>query len=122
MLSPKESANIITSLIKSQKTSVKTMLEECKLSKSVIDNMKTGSMPSADKMLIIANYLNVTVDYLLTGKELSNKKDLTEDEMLLLSLYNNFEDQLQKKEFIGMAINLARNIKTKNSDFTEKAQ
>lgn len=44
---------------------VKTMLLECQLSRSTVDNMKKGSKPSIDKIQPIAEYFGVTVDYLI---------------------------------------------------------
>lgn len=35
------------------------------LNKSVFDNMKKGQIPSVDKIHIIADYLDCSVDYLL---------------------------------------------------------
>lgn len=45
--------------------SINQLLRECKLNKSVLDNMKRGSMPSADKLAAIADYFNCSVDYIL---------------------------------------------------------
>jgi transcriptional regulator with XRE-family HTH domain len=41
------------------------LINRCGLSKSVIDNMKAGSMPSADKIERIAKELETTSAYLL---------------------------------------------------------
>lgn len=45
--------------------SINQMLKETNLNKSVIDNIKKGSIPSIDKIEKIADYFNVSVDYLL---------------------------------------------------------
>lgn len=45
--------------------------------------------PGADRLLILANRLNTSVDWLLTGKETS---DLTLDEKKLVELYRNTND------------------------------
>ena len=45
--------------------SQRQLLAECGLSKSFMDNLKKGSMPSADKLGVIAENLGVSVDYLL---------------------------------------------------------
>ena len=44
--------------------SVNKLLQECDLSKSVIDNMKKGSIPSIDKIEKISKYFNVSEAYL----------------------------------------------------------
>lgn len=41
------------------------MLKECGLKPTVVDNLKKGSIPSVDKVCAIAEYFNVTTDYLL---------------------------------------------------------
>ena len=45
--------------------SINKMLKEAQLSPSIIDNMKRGQKPSIDKIQTIADYFNVSVDYLL---------------------------------------------------------
>lgn len=45
--------------------------------------------PGADRLLILANRLNTSVDWLLTGKEAS---DLTREEKKLVELYRNTND------------------------------
>lgn len=48
--------------------SVNKMLKECGLSKSTVSNIKSGSMPSSDKLNAIADTLGTTSDWLLTGE------------------------------------------------------
>ena len=48
-----------------EQISVNKLLQECNLNKSVIDNMKKGSVPATDKINIIANYFGVQTDFLL---------------------------------------------------------
>ena len=55
----------ITALTARKGVSVNQMLRESGLSKSLLDNMKRGSMPSADKMAALADYFECSVDYLL---------------------------------------------------------
>lgn len=45
--------------------------------------------PGADRLLILANRLEVSVDWLLTGKEAN---ELTSDELKLVELYRNTND------------------------------
>lgn len=62
--------NLITKidLLCSQKhISINQMLKDCELNKSVIDNLKKGSVPSVDKINKIASYFNVSTDYLLNN-------------------------------------------------------
>lgn len=41
---------------------------ECHLHKSILDNLKRGSIPSVEKIMVIADYFRVSVDYLV-GRE-----------------------------------------------------
>jgi len=45
------------------------LFEECGLNKNIVNNLKRGSIPSVDKIAIIADYFNVSVDYLLGRTE-----------------------------------------------------
>lgn len=45
--------------------------------------------PGADRLLILANRLEVSVDWLLTGKDAN---ELTSDELKLVELYRNTND------------------------------
>lgn len=66
MYSPVEAANRIENLASSAKQSVNTMLEDCGLNKNMLQTMKgRGSMPKADNLAKIADYLDCSVDYLL---------------------------------------------------------
>lgn len=55
----------IIDLCAENNVSVNRMLKECGLSKSVIDNLKKGYEPQLPKIVIIADYFGVTVDYLI---------------------------------------------------------
>lgn len=48
-----------------KRVSISQMLKDSNLSKSVMDNLKKGSMFSADKAAMLADYLECSVDYLL---------------------------------------------------------
>lgn len=64
-------------------TNITSVLDNLGLSKSHGTNWSKGSIPSLEIATKIANYLNISVDYLATG----NEKFLTADEQLLLSDY-----------------------------------
>ena len=57
-------ADRIKSVAKSKNISVKKLLEEVGLGFNTMSNMKT-SMPKADNLAKIADYLDCSVDYLL---------------------------------------------------------
>ena len=72
MREPKEIAVLIEQLCARKSISVRSMLESCDLKGSLVDNLKKGSIPSADKLAIVARRLEVPTDYLL-GNEQKNK-------------------------------------------------
>jgi len=49
------------------------MLKKCELSKSTVDNLKKGSMTSAKTLSKIADYFDVSVDYLLGNTDIKEK-------------------------------------------------
>jgi len=65
MFSPKEIAELIEKLVKSKKTTVRQMLADCEINNNMVYSLKIGQMPSADKLVKIANYLNVDINYLM---------------------------------------------------------
>jgi len=84
-------AELIESIVKSKKIIANKMLQECGLSKDTIVNMKRQqSLPSADKIAKLAEYLEVNTDYLL-GKtnDPTPPSDLDEDVLKLLSIVKN---------------------------------
>ena len=68
-------ANRITNLSSIRGFSINRMLLIAGLNKSVVDRMKTGNMPSADKLAAIAQVLDVPTEYLL-GSGVFEKWDL----------------------------------------------
>lgn len=70
-------ADNITELCRRRNISVNRMLRECGLNSSVIDNLKKGFDPQITKIVIIADYFDVTVDYLINHNLPSrNRKDM----------------------------------------------
>ena len=59
-------AERIKSLAKQNKIQIKTLLEECNLSKNTLSSMLSGgSTPKSENLARIADYLDCSVDYLL---------------------------------------------------------
>lgn len=83
--------DIFEQLCKEKGVTVSRAALDMGLSKSApIAWRKKGAAPSGDTLNKLADYFNVTVDYLLTGDE-QEKKPLTQDEELLelLDYYKN---------------------------------
>lgn len=69
-------AQKIKSLAKEKNISVGQMLLDCTLSKNAISSMLLGSIPKADNLAKIADYLDCSVDYLLTRTNKPNSHKL----------------------------------------------
>lgn len=78
-------ANRIRYLAKSKKITVKKLLEDVGLGFNTMANMKT-SMPKADNLAKIADYLNCSVDYLL------GRTDVPEVNHKVISIAEQFEN------------------------------
>lgn len=92
---------IITRLVEERGISKNKMLTDLKLSRSsLIDWQARGTIPSGDTLTKIANYFDVSVDYLLgnIGKK-EKPADLTSDELdkELIDLYNALPPHLQEQ-------------------------
>ena len=59
------------------------------------------SIPNVSKIQLIANYFNVTVDYLMTGEDSSDKKEVTltpRDERDIEKILDQTKEQLLSQE------------------------
>lgn len=84
----------ITELARSKNISIRQLERECQIGNGVIDNW-SKSYPRSDKLLNVANYLHVSIEYLLTGKE---KESLTSKEQELLSYFRQLPESEQLRE------------------------
>ncbi len=87
--------NRIDLLCQTNEITTNKMLFDCGLSKDVINNMKKEkpSIPSVDKILKIAQYFSVSVDYLLGNEEKPN----TEISVDKKTLYNKLKALCEEK-------------------------
>ena len=75
MKTSQEVAVTIKQLASDQGVLVKDLLSECGLSKNALSSMQTGGyLPRVENLCKIADYLNVSVDYLL-GRETKSAPD-----------------------------------------------
>lgn len=65
MFQPVQIYERIKQLLCKKGISDRQMMADAGVKRGVLDNMKNGSMPSADKLSLIADYLQVSIDYLL---------------------------------------------------------
>ena len=89
----------INDTIKKNKTSATKVLADCELSPNTINQMSDNKGLSSFSLAKIADYLNVSVDYLLgrTEEPNGNQKQLTQNEQELLDIFKNFSERDQIK-------------------------
>ena len=84
----------INQLCKNKDTTVSGMLKELGLSTGSTGNWKKGQLPKGDILVMIAEYLQTSIDYIVNGEY---KYDLTDDEMQLLEVYKSVPERAKYK-------------------------
>ena len=69
MYTPQQAAERIVEVCRKKKLYISTALAEAGVNSSFLVNMRRGSYPSVDKVVLLADYLGVSVSYLLGTKE-----------------------------------------------------
>lgn len=106
---------IFTKLCNDSGSSPTETLKKMGLSTSKLTAWKNGSIPSGTILLLISEFFNVSVDYLLTGKEKNSSTDnLSENEQEMLDVFSKFNDREQIK-LIGKLEELYRQKQVKES-------
>lgn len=95
--------DIIKQLSNAQGMSITTLEQTVGLGNGTIGKWRKQS-PSCDKLKLVADYLSVSIDYLLTGEE--KKQDLPDDELELLTYYKELPER-ERQRLIGRASALA---------------
>lgn len=75
--------------------SQRQFLSDCGLSKSFMDNLKKGSMPSVDKVSAVADYFGCSVDVII-GREKNNAPIEADKSELAASLKELSSDELRR--------------------------
>ncbi|MDE5894348.1 MAG: helix-turn-helix domain-containing protein [Acetatifactor sp.] len=91
-------------------TNMTAIENECGLGHGAIRRWNSNS-PSIDKVEIIANFLSVSIEYLITGKEPGN---LTPEEQQLVDLYRQADDR-GKRSILRLAQDEARELESSTS-------
>ena len=102
MYNSQEIVKIIKMKAKKKNKPVGKMLEECELSKNALSSMQSGYLPRIENLVKIADYLDISVDYLLGRTEKSSSSELTENEQELLSIFAKLTPE-QQNRLIGRA-------------------
>ena len=117
MRTPQELREAILELLIERKSNTHRMLKECGYNTSLVNDLKKGQMPSADKLATIAAYLGVSSDFLLIKEQNSsiNETAIDSDADLLQELrcvfYGNPNIQFKpedKQSIVEMAKVLVR--------------
>lgn len=67
-----DSVELVKKICAERKIPISKLEKDCKFSNGYIRKLKEGKFPS-DRLLIISNYLNLPISYLMTGEESSNE-------------------------------------------------
>lgn len=96
----------------SQNLSQKQLANNASIRQTTISEWKkNGNLPNGETAIKLAQYFNVSLDYLLTGEDKNN--ELSPDEIELLSLYKPLSrsNKLLLKGIITTMTNIACEIK-----------
>ncbi|HBG1029190.1 TPA: helix-turn-helix transcriptional regulator [Clostridioides difficile] len=108
----------ILDLMKKNNITAKQLTNDLEISNSSVSDWKKGKgKPSSDAIVKIAEYFNVTTDYLLLGITCNktNNTNLTENDHEILSLLHKFDERNQIK-FISKVEDLADKMLEKEND------
>ncbi|EGT5231394.1 XRE family transcriptional regulator [Clostridioides difficile] len=110
--------NRILDLMEKNNITAKQLTNDLEISNSSISDWKKGKgKPSSDAIVKMAEYFNVTTDYLLLGITCNktNNINLTENEQEILSLLHKFNKRNQIK-FISKVEDLADKMLEKENN------
>lgn len=75
------------------------VLSDIGLSTGNLDKWKKGASINSDVVIKIAEYFNVSTDFLLMGKD--NELSLNDNELELLKLFRELKTEKQQDRFLG---------------------
>lgn len=111
--------NRIFALVKEKGITKKKFLDDLSIAQSAIIKWKNGSLPSTPVLIKIADYLNVSVDYLLCR---TNFREIPENRksasLLKLELIHKIESSDYNDERIRILLNLVNDVE----DFGEEKE
>ncbi len=109
----------IEALCKENNTTITELCRELKIPRSPLSELKAGRSKtiSTDKLVLIANYFNVSVDWLTGNSEYRNLNDYNES---IDNVYFSFAKQAQDEgidpDDIRLAIETIKAMKKRGSD------
>lgn len=85
--------DIFTNLCNKKGVSPTAALQSLKISTSKLTAWKNGSLPSATVLILLSEFFQVSIDFLLMGKEKSFPMiNLTADEQEMLDIYKSLSE------------------------------
>lgn len=90
----------VKNLCKERKIPISKLEKDLGFSNGYIGQLRKGVFPS-DRLILIANYLNISPDYLMTGETPSEKKEVTltpRDERDIEKILDQTKEQLLSQE------------------------
>lgn len=85
----------IKAICKERKIAISTLEKACGFANGYIGQLKKGSVPD-DRLIKIAEYLKVSLDYLMTGEESSITDDMVSEHIELISKWIRLSPEKQK--------------------------
>ena len=92
----------VKSICKERKIAISKLESDCGFANGYIGQLRKGTFPD-DRLRIISNYLNVTTDYLMTGKENEKEQYSAEMAMLLRKIRNDKEMSQALIKYFGLS-------------------
>lgn len=109
----------IFSILKDKKLKQKDMAAYTGISTSAISAWnKNNTNPAAESISTIADFLDVSIEYLLTGKEKS--PSLPDDKVRLLEMYDMLTD-MEKGEILGELKQMTKKIRIHTAEIAARS-
>lgn len=89
------SVELVKNICKERKIPISRLEIDCGFSNGYIRKLKEGKFPS-DRIQIIANYLDVSVDFLMTGKEPEFTIEMAETDVSLSNMNSRMKEYALK--------------------------
>lgn len=83
----------VRKICKEKGTSISVVLTALGRSTGATSSWKAGRMPKLDILMEMADYLNVSLDYLVYGKQSGLSNELNDDELELLDIYRKIPER-----------------------------
>lgn len=82
----------IKTICKERKIAISTLEKTCGFANGYIGQLKKGSVPD-DRLIKIADYLKVSIDYLMTGEENPISDDMVSEHIELISKWEKLSEK-----------------------------